>query len=120
MTLADCLEKNGLLPSYVTVPDIYVISGENLETEALALASQARKGGFSTSYSLKKAGFGKQFKDAGKSGARYALIIGEDESSTGMVTIKDLRSGGEDKTKQADLLAKLDGLDEEGGITPAE
>jgi histidyl-tRNA synthetase len=120
MTLADCLEKNGLLPSYVTVPDIYVISGENLGTEALALASQARKGGFSTSYSLKKAGFGKQFKDAGKSGARYALIIGEDESSTGMVTIKDLRSGGEDKTKQADLLAKLDGLDEEGGITPAE
>ena len=117
MTLADCLESNGLLPSYVTVPDVFVIRGEDLQNEALALVSRARKGGFSTSYSLKQAGFGKQFKEAGKSGARYALILGEDESSDGMVTIKDLRSGGENKIKQANLLARLDGLDEDGGIS---
>jgi histidyl-tRNA synthetase len=117
MTLADCLESNGLLPSYVTVPDVFVIRGEDLQHEALALVSRARKGGFSTSYSLKQAGFGKQFKEAGKSGARYALILGEDESSDGMVTIKDLRSGGENKIKQANLLARLDGLDEDGGIS---
>ena len=120
MTLADCLESNGLLPSYVTVPDVFVIAGENLQTEALALASRTRKGGFATSYSLKQAGFGKQFKEAGKSGARYALILGEDESSNGMVTIKDLRSGGEDRIKQADLLPQLDGLDEDGGISTTE
>ena len=120
MTLADCLESNGLLPSYVTAPDVFVIAGEDLQTEALALASRTRKGGFATSYSLKQAGFGKQFKEAGKSGARYALIIGEDESSGGMVTIKDLRSGGEKRIKQSDLLAQLEGLDEEGGISPTE
>ncbi len=120
MTLADCLESNGLLPSYVTAPDVFVIAGENLQHEALALASRTRKGGFATSYSLKQSGFGKQFKDAGKSGARYALIIGEDESADGMVTIKDLRSGGEDRIKQADLLSQLEGLDEEGGISRPE
>jgi len=120
MTLADCLESNGLLPSYVTAPDVFVIAGEDLQTEALALASRTRKGGFATSYSLKQAGFGKQFKEAGKSGARYALILGEDELSGGMITIKDLRSGGEKRIKQADLLAQLEGLDEEGGISPTE
>ncbi|MBT3636106.1 MAG: histidine--tRNA ligase [Opitutae bacterium] len=120
MTLADCLESNGLLPSYVTAPDVFVIAGEDLQTEALALASRTRKGGFATSYSLKQAGFGKQFKEAGKSGARYALILGEDESSGGMVTVKDLRSGGEKRIKQSDLLAQLEGLDEDGGISTTE
>jgi len=48
------------------------------------------------------------------------LIIGEDESADGMVTIKDLRSGGEDRIKQADLLSQLEGLDEEGGISRPE
>ena len=97
-----------------------MIAGENLQHEALALASRTRKGGFATSYSLKQSGFGKQFKDAGKSGARYALIIGEDESAEGMITIKDLRSGGEVRIKQADLLSQLEGLDEEGGISRPE
>ena len=120
MTLADCLKSNGLLPAYVTAPDLFVIAGDELQAEALALASRARKGGFATSYSLKQAGFGKQFKEAGKSGARYALILGEDESAEGMVTIKDLRSGGEEKIKQSDLLAQLDEMDKEGGISPAE
>ena len=120
MTLTDCLESNGLLPAYVTVPDLFVIAGEDLQAEALALASRARKGGFATSYSLKQSGFGKQFKEAGKSGARYALILGEDEAAKRMVTIKDLRSGGEEKIKQADLLVQLDGLDKEGGIPLTE
>ena len=120
MTLADCLESNGLLPSYVTAPDVFVIAGEDLQTEALALASRTLQGGFATSYSLKQAGFGKQFKEAGTSGARYALILGEDELSGGMITIKDLRSGGEKRIKQSDLLAQLEGLDEEGGISPTE
>ena len=44
MTLTDCLESNGLLPAYATVPDLFVIAGEDLQAEALALASRARKG----------------------------------------------------------------------------
>ena len=120
MTLADCLESNGLLPSYVTAPDIFVIGGEDQGNEVLATASAVRKGGFSTSYSFKQAGFGKQFKEAGKSGARYALVIGEEESSTGTVKVKDLRSGGEEKIEKSSLLAQLEKLDQEGGISAGE
>jgi len=120
MTLADCLESNGLLPSYVTAPDIFVIGGEDQGNEVLATASAVRKGGFSASYSFKQAGFGKQFKEAGKSGARYALVIGEEESSTGTVKVKDLRTGGEEKIEKSSLLAHLERLDQEGGISTEE
>jgi len=36
-------------------------------------------------------GIKSQFKKADKSGARYALIIGDEEIANGMVSIKDLR-----------------------------
>ena len=120
MTLSDCLESNGLLPSYVIAPDVFVIGGEEQGSEVLATTSAVRKGGFSVSYSFKQAGFGKQFKEAGKSGARYALIIGEEESSNGTIKVKDLRTGGEESFKKSALLAHLEKLDQEGGIATGE
>ena len=80
------------------------------------MASQARKAGFSTSYSLKTVGFGKQFKEAGKSGARYALILGEEEEQTEQVKIKDLRNSEEISVDLRSFLAKLEELDAQGGI----
>lgn len=120
MTLSDCLENNDLLPSYVTAPDIFVIGGEEQGHQVLATTSEVRKGGFSVSYSFKQAGFGKQFKEAGKSGARYALVIGEEESRIGTIKVKDLRTGGEENFKKSNLLAHLEKLDQEGGIATGE
>ena len=40
-------------------------------------------------------GFKAQMKRADRSGAAYALILGEDELAAGMVTIKPLRTGDE-------------------------
>jgi histidyl-tRNA synthetase len=40
-------------------------------------------------------GFKSQFKKADKSGARYALILGEDERDRGVIALKPLREGGE-------------------------
>ena len=65
---------------------------------------------------MKAAGFGKQFKEAKKSGARYALILGEEEELKNEVKIKDLKSSAEISTSQNDFLRKLDDLDAEGGI----
>ena len=44
------------------------------------------------------AAFGKQFKRADRSGARWAAVIGEEEALEGLVGLKDLRAG----TGQAD------------------
>ena len=53
-----------------------------------------------------------QMKRADRSGARFALILGEDELAQARITIKDLRGGTEQKTiPQTDLPAFLrDGL----------
>ncbi len=116
MTLSDCLTAKGLTPNYISTPDLYVIAGETQTNLGISMASRARKAGFSTSYSLKAVGFGKQFKEAGKSGARYALILGEEEEQTEQVKIKDLRNSTEVTVAQSSVLAKLEELDSQGGI----
>ena len=116
MTLTDCLEKNGLLPSYVMVPDIFLICGSEQRKTGISLVAITRKAGFSVSHPLKESSFGKQFKEAGKSGARYALILGEEEELKKKVKIKDLKSSGEIAVDQSHLIQQLEKLDEEGGI----
>ena len=117
MTLSDCLESKNLSPRYVVAPDLFVIFGEEQRTNALHASTHLRRAGFSTTYSLKPSGFGKQFKDAGKSGARYAIIIGEEEAAQGRIKIKDLRSGKELETENASMIAKIEELDANGGIS---
>jgi len=117
MTLSDCLKTNNLLPSYIIAPDLFVVFGESERPLALRLCSNLRKNGMSTTYSLKSVGFGKQFKDAGKSGARYAIIVGEEEAKEEKVKIKDLRNGKEIPIEIKNLTLKLEELEAEGGIS---
>ena len=120
MTLSDCLEKNGLLPSYIMAPDLYLISGTEQRISGISLVAATRKAGFAVSHSLKTTGFGKQFKEAGKSGARYALILGEEEKNQNKVKIKDLKSAEEITVEQAKLIHQLEKLDQDGGIHSAK
>jgi len=48
--------------------------------------------------------FKSQFKKADRSGARYALVLGEDELARGVVGVKPLRSGGEQSEVALDEL----------------
>jgi histidyl-tRNA synthetase len=47
--------------------------------------------GLRLQFNLGGGNFKTQFKRADKSGARYALILGEDEAARGIVAIKNLR-----------------------------
>ncbi len=116
MTLSDCLESNGLLPTYVLAPDLYLLCETENKNFGISIVSRCRKAGFSVSYSLKNAAFGKQFKEAGKSGARYGLILGGDEREKSEIKIKDFRSGKEKTIPQRDLIEQLENFDEVGGI----
>jgi histidyl-tRNA synthetase len=88
-----------LLESALTVPagrgvDAYVVAvGEAAQREALAIVEAVRdKLGELVILQHTGAGsFKSQMKKADKSGARLALIWGEDEVSTGTVTVKQLR-----------------------------
>lgn len=116
MTLSDCLESKKLLPTYILAPDLFLIGDVEEKRSSLPIIAMCRKAGFSVSYSLKNAAFGKQFKDAGKSGARYGLILGEDERVKNEIKIKDFRSGQEKTVAQQNLIEQLENFDEVGGI----
>ncbi len=117
ITLSDCLESKNLLPRYLISPDLFLVFGETERDIGLRLASRLRKAGHSTGYSLKSSGFGKQFKEAGKSGARYAIILGEEEVKQAEVKVKDLRSGSEEICKLTSLVEMIEHWDSEGGIS---
>ena len=74
-------------------PDVYLVSrGEAAERQALVLAQRWRAAGLAVELDLSAAAFGKQFKRADRSGARWAAVIGEAEASDGVVVLKDLRA----------------------------
>jgi histidyl-tRNA synthetase len=74
-------------------PEVYVVSrGEQAEAQALQLAIQLRRAGRRVELDLSAAAFGKQFKRADRSGAHWAVVIGDSEASEGVVVLKDLRS----------------------------
>ncbi len=80
VTLRDLLETCNRLPKLVPSMDFYVIAlGEAASKEALQAVYRLRESGFAVEYSLKAQSLAKQFKQADQSGARFALIWGEEE-----------------------------------------
>jgi histidyl-tRNA synthetase len=60
---------------------------------ALPLARSCRGLGLAMALGLSGAAFGKQFKRADRSGARWVAVIGEAEASEGVVMLREM--GGE-------------------------
>jgi histidyl-tRNA synthetase len=111
VVLHELLQERGLAPKYVSAPDLYlVIGGEAERKAALGDIYLLREAGYRVDYPLKQTGFGKQFKTADQSGARLALIYGEDEVAQRMVKIRDLRKGEEQTVSRTSLLPRLAAL----------
>lgn len=80
--------------------DVYMIRvGAEAEKEGLRLAEKMRNeiDGIKLQVNCGGGSFKSQFKKADKSGAEYALIIGDDEVSRGEVSLKPLRSDQQQK-----------------------
>ena len=69
-----------------------VSRGEAAEALALRWARQWRSQGLAVELDLSGAAFGKQFKRADRSGARWAAVIGDSEAAEGVAVLKDLRA----------------------------
>ena len=109
VTLTNLLEEKKMLPDFKQGPDIYVVTGDEPERKAaLVDIARLRSLGFSVEYALKDIAFGKQFKSAGQSGARLALIYGSAELAAGNVKIRDLSSGSETDVPQKNLATAVE------------
>jgi histidyl-tRNA synthetase len=79
-------------------PDVYTVAvGEGVYNKALAITEAVRDEFPAISIKAHVGGgsFKSQMKKADKSGAQYALLMGEDEVTANKVTVKPLRSGGD-------------------------
>ena len=80
-------------------PPLYVVSrGEQAEALALVVARQLRLAGRCVELDLSGAAFAKQLKRADRSGARWAVLIGDSEAEQNAVILKCLRTLGDDPT----------------------
>ena len=85
------LEMQNLLPSVDNTSDAFIVAiGEAAETIAFELLTKIRRGGMTASMDFAKRSMKAQMKQAGKSNAKFALIIGEDEVTNNTVTVKNL------------------------------
>jgi histidyl-tRNA synthetase len=87
------LQKQNLGPQRA-VPQVYlVLVGEHTELKGFRLAEQLRDAwpDLALAVNLGGGSFKTQFKRADKSGAEFALILGDDEVSRGVVAVKPLR-----------------------------
>jgi len=100
--------------------DLYVVSAdETTLSHAMAETDRIRADypGLNVTQHLGGGSFKSQFKRADKSGAKWALIFGHDEVASGSVTIKPMRSDGEQQTLTAselnEFLSRLEQANEE-------
>ncbi len=108
MTFALLLEQRGLMPTFVSAPDVYcVIGGEAERLAAFGDIQALRAMGYRVDYPMKEVAFGKQFKAAAESGAKLALIYGTDELAKKIVKIRDLTDRSEREVPQAQVAATV-------------
>jgi len=88
--------------------DIYIAwMGEHAYAAAVRTAKLLRNAGFSVELPPSELKFGKALERASKLDSRYALILGDNEVSEGMFTLKTLADGTQQKFTEPELLEFL-------------
>jgi len=96
------MQKNGVVFEEGATADVYIVhKAEGAEAAVFALASRLRSAGVATLLGESSKSFKAQMRAANASGARYAVIVGEDEYRRGVGLVKDL--GGEGEQEPAEL-----------------
>jgi len=98
------LQESGKAPSQQG-RDVYIAwMGERAHATAIRAAKDLRKAGFSVELPSVEQKFGKALGQADKLGAKYALILGDNEVSEGLWTLKTLADGSQQKLSESQWL----------------
>jgi histidyl-tRNA synthetase len=88
--------------------DVYIAwMGEHAYAAAIHAAKDLRKAGFSVELPPVEQKFGKALGQADKLGAKYALILGDNEVSEALWTLKTLSTGEQQKFPEPELIDYL-------------
>jgi len=87
-------------------PDVFFVFGSReILSQNLKTMADLRKQGKTVAYDVRLVSFKSQMKKAGKSGAAFVAILGEDEAAAGEVMLKSMQDGTQ-KTMPCDQIAK--------------
>jgi histidyl-tRNA synthetase len=88
------LEAQGRMFGAQEVLDVFIVSSNaDLSEQAFLLANTLRLNGISADLDYGGRNIKKQFETANKLGARFAVILGEEEAKAGKVSVKDMATG---------------------------
>jgi histidyl-tRNA synthetase len=106
-TLLAC-RAEGLAVGDPTRCEVYLIPlGEAAKSGLVPLAGELRRAGVRTDLAYGARGLKGAMRAADRSGARYAVLVGERDLVGGTAVVKDLRDGAQSDVRLPDLVATL-------------
>ncbi|MCS7051797.1 MAG: ATP phosphoribosyltransferase regulatory subunit, partial [Thermomicrobium sp.] len=101
--LVEVIDEHGLLPTPETVTEVIVVAVEEAQRrEVLRLARELRDGGISVeTYLGERIDLRRQLHYAHRKAIPLAVIVGPDELAAGVLTLRDLRSGDQERLPRA-------------------
>ncbi len=77
-------------------PDLFIVAlGDKATLKAVEIAKDMRAEGFACQYDLNGRGLRAQMKYADKLGAKYTIVLGDNEISEGVAKLKNMANGEE-------------------------
>jgi histidyl-tRNA synthetase len=108
VTMRDFLETHKLLKSIATAPTLMILpmkAEQNMPAQEIANAFRKQKISVAVDASSKK--ISKKISDASSKGAKYVLVLGENELTQKVYSVKNLASGKEASGTLVELIAKI-------------
>ena len=102
------LEKQNLLPPAQKNLDAFIVTaGKAAEIFGFKVLNELRQKNISAVMDFAGRSIKAQMKQAAKSGAKFALIIGEDEVAENAVTVKNLETSAQEKISADEVATKI-------------
>lgn len=102
------LESQNLLPEKNRSVDAYVVAlGETAQAEGFKLLNNLRQQGLSAAMDFAGRSMKAQMKQANKLGAKYSVILGEDEIAEGVVMLRSMEDSSQAKVPMNQVAEKI-------------
>ena len=101
------LEQQDLLPVQAPAADVFLIALGEAAAVAFPLLHDLRQGGVRTLMDYAGRSMKAQMKQANKSGARYAVILGEDELAKHEAVVRDMAESTQETCSLDDIVKRL-------------
>ncbi|MBN2624202.1 MAG: histidine--tRNA ligase [Acidimicrobiales bacterium] len=99
-------DAEGALPAPASAVDVFVVDSTD-GTAARDLAGELRDAGLRTDRAFDRRSMKSQMKSAGRSGARVAVIVGDDEAASDTATVRDLARGEQETVPRDHLVERV-------------